>query len=69
VTNRRIIYKKGWVRLKTNEMNLDKVESQPILGRIFDFGTVKVLGTGEGLETLHTIASPIKLRNCIISVA
>jgi membrane protein YdbS with pleckstrin-like domain len=73
VTNRRVIYKKGLVRLKTNEMNMDKVESvqvdQSVLGRMFDFGTVKILGTGEGLETLHTIASPIKLRNSIITVA
>jgi hypothetical protein len=24
-----------------------------------------ILGTGEGFETLRTIAAPIKLRNCI----
>ena len=73
VTNRRVIYKKGLIRLKTNEMNMDKVESvqvaQSVLGRMFDFGTVKILGTGEGLETLHTIATPIKLRNSIITSA
>ena len=54
VTNRRVIYKKGLIRLKTNEMNMDKVESvqvaQSVLGRMFDFGTVKILGTGEGLR-------------------
>jgi uncharacterized membrane protein YdbT with pleckstrin-like domain len=73
VTNRRVIYKKGLIRLKTNEMNMDKVESvqvaQSVLGRMFDYGTVKILGTGEGLETLHTIATPIKLRNSIITSA
>ena len=69
VTNRRVIYKKGLIRRQTNEMNMDKVESvkveQSVLGRIFDYGTVTILGTGEGFETLRTIASPIKLRNCI----
>ena len=69
VTNRRVIYKKGLIRRQTNEMNLDKVESvrveQSVLGRIFDYGTVTILGTGEGFETLRTIASPIKLRNSI----
>jgi uncharacterized membrane protein YdbT with pleckstrin-like domain len=69
VTNRRVIYKKGLIRRQTNEMNMDKVESvkveQLILGRIFVYGTVTILGTGEGFETLRTIASPIKLRNCI----
>ena len=71
VTNRRVIYKRGLVRLQTNEMNMDKVESvqvnQSVLGRVFDFGTVKILGTGEGFEALKNIAAPIKLRNCIIA--
>jgi uncharacterized membrane protein YdbT with pleckstrin-like domain len=71
VTNRRVIYKKGFIRRRTNEMNMnmDKVESvqvdQSILGRMLDYGTVTILGTGEGFETLRTIAGPIKLRNCI----
>ena len=71
VTNRRVIYKKGLVRLHTNEMNMDKVESvqvsQSILGRMLDFGTVKILGTGEGFEALRTVAGPIKLRNSIVA--
>jgi uncharacterized membrane protein YdbT with pleckstrin-like domain len=69
VTNRRVIYKTGLVRRQTNEMNMDKVESvqvdQSILGRMFDYGNVKILGTGEGFETLRTIASPLQLRNSI----
>ena len=69
VTNRRVIYKKGLVQRETNEMNMDKVESvkidQSIFGRMFDFGNVTILGTGEGFNTLRTIASPIELRNSI----
>ena len=68
VTNRRVIYKKGLVRRQTNEMNMDKVESvliQSILGRMLDYGDVTILGTGEGFETLRTIASPIELRNSV----
>ena len=69
VTNRRVIYKKGLIRRQTSEMNMDKVESvkidQSILGRMLDYGNVTVLGTGEGFETLRTIASPIELRNSI----
>ena len=71
VTNRRIIYKKGLIRRQTNEMNMDKVESvkidQSILGRMLDYGNVTMLGTGEGFETLRTIASPIDIRNSIIT--
>ena len=69
VTNRRVIYKKGFIQRETNEMNMDKVESvkidQSIFGRMFDFGNVTILGTGEGFNTLRTIASPIELRNSI----
>jgi hypothetical protein len=36
---------------------------------MFDFGTVKILGTGEGFEAPRTIAGPIKLRNNIITGA
>ena len=69
VTNRRVIYKKGLIQRETNEMNMDKVESvqinQSILGRMLDYGNVTILGTGEGFETLRTIANPIELRNSI----
>ena len=69
VTDRRVIYKKGLIRRQTNEMNMDKIESvqigQSILGRTLDYGDVTIFGTGEGFETLRTIASPIELRNSI----
>src|SRR5438132_322469 len=42
VTDRRIIYKTGFVYRETSEMNMDKVESvdvdQSIPGRILDYG-------------------------------
>ena len=69
ITNRRVIYKRGFISRRTNEMNMHKVESvqvyQSILGRMLDYGTVTILGTGEGFETLRTIAGPIELRNSI----
>jgi uncharacterized membrane protein YdbT with pleckstrin-like domain len=69
VTNRRVIYKKGFIQRETNEMNMDKVESvkinQSVLGRMLDFGDVTIFGTGEGFETLRNIAGPIELRNSI----
>ena len=84
VTDRRIIYKRGFINRHTEEMNMDKVASvdvdQSILGRILDYGTVHVLGTGggqvadrpgsersveRGIEHLHRIAAPLQLRNAI----
>ena len=69
VTNRRVIYKTGLISRQTIEMNMDKVESvdvtQDFLGRLLDYGTVLIRGTGAGLETLTNVASPLALRNAI----
>jgi uncharacterized membrane protein YdbT with pleckstrin-like domain len=50
-------------------MNMDKVESvavnQSVLGRLLDYGSVHVRGTGEGLGRLDHIKSPLMLRNRI----
>jgi uncharacterized membrane protein YdbT with pleckstrin-like domain len=67
VTNRRVIYKRGFIRRHTIEMNMDKIESvdvdQSIMGRLFDYGTITVHGTGTGIEPLYKIDSPIEFRN------
>lgn len=72
VTNHRIIYKTGFIRRVTKEMNMDKVESveidQSILGRLLDYGNVVIVGTGEGIEKLVKTAQPIELRNSITAV-
>jgi uncharacterized membrane protein YdbT with pleckstrin-like domain len=72
VTDRRVIFKEGFIRLDTNEMNLDKVESvqvkQSVLGRILDYGDITIIGTGEGETVLRTIARPLDLRNHITGV-
>ena len=73
ITSLRVIYKSGLIKRRTNEMNMDKVESvqvdQSILGRLLDYGTVTITGTGAGLEALSTIAQPIELRNSITGVS
>src|SRR3954463_2110559 len=62
VTNFRVVHKTGFISRKTFEMSLDKVESvdviQSIMGRLFDYGDVTIMGVGEGKETITTIASP-----------
>jgi uncharacterized membrane protein YdbT with pleckstrin-like domain len=69
VTNLRVVHKSGFIRRRTFEMSLDKVESvdvnQSILGRIFNYGDVTILGVGEGRETIADIASPLAFRNFI----
>jgi len=67
VTDRRIVYKRGFVNRHTVEMNMDKVESvdvdQSIVGRLFDFGDITVKGTGESMERMHNIGCPLDFRN------
>ena len=69
VTNMRVVHKTGFIKRRTFEMSLDKVESvdvnQSILGRILNYGDVTILGVGEGKETISTIASPLDFRNFI----
>ena len=69
VTNLRVVHKTGFIKRRTFEMSLDKVESvdvnQSILGRILNYGNVTVRGVGEGAKTIDTIASPLDFRNHI----
>lgn len=69
VTNRRIIAKAGILRRRSIETLLEKVESvmvdQSILGRMLDYGTVIVGGTGGMREGFKLMAHPAKLRSQI----
>jgi uncharacterized membrane protein YdbT with pleckstrin-like domain len=69
VTNLRVVHKTGFIKRRTFEMALDKVESvdvnQSILGRLLNYGDVTILGVGEGRETITTIAAPLAFRNSI----
>jgi uncharacterized membrane protein YdbT with pleckstrin-like domain len=69
VTDRRVVHKTGFVKRRTFEMALDKIESvdvdQTVLGRLLNYGDVTILGVGEGRQTIPTIASPLAFRNAI----
>jgi uncharacterized membrane protein YdbT with pleckstrin-like domain len=69
ITDRRVISKRGFITRNTAEMNMDKVESvqvdQSVLGRLLNYGTVTVLGTGQGLEPIRRVASPLEFRSAI----
>jgi len=69
VTSLRVVHKEGFIKRRTFEMSLDKVESvdvnQSILGRILNYGDVTIRGVGEGVEKIKTIASPLAFRNFI----
>ena len=68
-TDRRIVYKCGFIRRHTVEMNMDKVESvdvdQSVLGRMLNYGDITIRGTGETLEPLRHIGAPLAFRNYV----
>jgi len=72
VTDRRIISKTGFIKRRTVEMHMDKVESvdvdQTILGRLLNYGDITIRGTGETLEKLRSIDHPIEFRNHVTAV-
>jgi len=69
VTNLRVVHKTGFIRRRTFEMSLDKVESvdvnQSILGRLLNYGDLTIQGVGEGTETISTVTSPLAFRTAI----
>jgi uncharacterized membrane protein YdbT with pleckstrin-like domain len=73
VTDKRIIAKTGLISRSTVEMFLDKVESlhvgQTVPGRIFDFGTVTIRGTGATEEPIKNISAPLELRKQFMQAA
>lgn len=73
VTDRRVIAKTGLIARSTVEMFLDKVESlnvdQTIAGRIFNYGTVTIRGTGSTQEPIKNISRPMMLRKEFMAAA
>ena len=69
VTNKRVIIKVGLISRRTAELNLNKVENigvnQSILGRILNYGTITVVGTGGTHEQFRWVASPIEFRRAV----
>lgn len=66
VTDRRVLAKTGLVRRHSRDINLGKVESleveQGILGRLLDYGTIIVKGSGGTPESFRNISDPLAFR-------
>ena len=70
VTSKRVIAKFGFIRRSTVELSLSKVESfhveQSILGRMLDFGTLIIKGSGGTSTPIPSIAQPLKFRSAAL---
>ncbi|MFO1247414.1 MAG: PH domain-containing protein [Alphaproteobacteria bacterium] len=71
VTTRRVIVKIGFISRRTIEINLSKVESvevnQDIFGRMLNYGTIIVIGTGGTHEPFALINDPLAFRRAVQS--
>lgn len=66
ITNKRVIAKFGFISRRTIELNINKVESiqvsQGILGRIFNYGSLVISGTGNPQAPIPGISNPLNFR-------
>ena len=66
ITNKRVVIKVGWLRRRTVETMLSKVEGinvdQSVLGRLLGYGSIVITGTGGTAEPFRNIGSPFEFR-------
>jgi len=66
ITNKRVLIKVGFIRRSSLEVLLSKIESiqvdQTILGRMLQYGTIIIAGTGGSRDAYRNIPTPLKFR-------
>ena len=71
VTTKRVIVKTGLIQRRTLELLLRQVEAisvdQSFMGRVFNYGSITLSGTGGVREVFHNIAAPLEFRRHIHS--
>jgi uncharacterized membrane protein YdbT with pleckstrin-like domain len=64
LTDKRIVIKSGWVTTQVREMPLGKVEAtrieQGLLGKVFGFGSLVIIGSGGTRRYCETIGKPFE---------
>lgn len=72
VTNKRLIFKKGVIRVVVAEIPTDRIESiycvQGIFGRIFHYGRIYVSGVGGMMPVFNIVTRPFALRRKIVDI-
>jgi uncharacterized membrane protein YdbT with pleckstrin-like domain len=72
ITNKRVVIKVGWIRRRSLETLLSKIEGisvdQGVGGRVLDYGTITITGTGGTRESFPRIAAPLEFRRQVQDV-
>jgi membrane protein YdbS with pleckstrin-like domain len=69
VTNQRLVFKRGWLRRSSDELELFSIEEvdweQSLLVRVFGFGRLMIYGTGEEEMRLPLISGALAFRKAV----
>ena len=72
VSDKRFFHSHGWIHRQAHEIVISKVESilveQSFWGRLFNYGTIKVSGTGAGTIVLRYIKRPIEFQRQVRAI-
>jgi uncharacterized membrane protein YdbT with pleckstrin-like domain len=72
VSDKRFFHSHGWIHRHAHEIVIGKVESilveQGLWGRICNYGTVKVSGTGAGTIVLRYLKRPIEFQRQVRAI-
>ena len=72
VTDRRVVLKRGWLNVHTQELATETVEGvqmvQSIWGKLFGYGRLVVTGTGDARIVFPPMSRPIAFRRAIETV-
>ena len=67
ITNQRVIIKLGFIRRYSFENALNRIEAveveQSILGRLLDYGTIRIRGVGGSAELFPAVPNPLLFRH------
>jgi uncharacterized membrane protein YdbT with pleckstrin-like domain len=69
VTNKGVLVKTGLIKRDTLETLLSKIEciqvQQGVLGRLFNYGTIVIVGTGGTQNTFKVVQKPLEFRKVV----
>ena len=72
VSDKRFFHSHGWLHRHAHEIVIGKVESilveQNLWGRIFNYGNIKVSGTGAGTIILRYIKRPLEFQRQVRAI-
>ncbi|MBX7063748.1 MAG: PH domain-containing protein [Saprospiraceae bacterium] len=69
VTNKRVLIKEGLITTQSLELMLNKIEAihvkQGLIGKMFNSGTIEIIGTGGTNSHFSNIFNPLEFRRAV----